>query len=220
MVTTLSNSHGSKKLKYSDVVDSILDEEARRKSSGESNGVALNMDNRGRGKTRDRNHGRSKSRRGKSRQHGQDNDKGDGCWHCRKTGHIRRNCKLLKNQPENNQGNNNNAVNVVNDNLQDALILSLDNRSESWVVDSGASFHATGNKDLLQNFVGGDLGKVYLGDDASCNIIGKGDVKINLVSGTVLQLKDVRLVPDLKRNLISVRQLAESGYMAAFTSDS
>ena len=34
-----------------------------------------------------------------------------------------------------------------------ALILSFDTQTESWVVDSGASFHATSNTEVLKNYV-------------------------------------------------------------------
>ncbi|KAI9154189.1 hypothetical protein LWI28_022399 [Acer negundo] len=44
----------------------------------------------------------------------------------------------------------------------------------------GASFHATSHKDLFENYVFRNFGKVYLGDDQACDITGKGDVKIQL----------------------------------------
>ena len=64
---------GSNTLKFDDFVGVILSEEMRRKSTGETSGNALNMENRGREKDRgkgsgnQRNHrkGRSKSRLGK-----------------------------------------------------------------------------------------------------------------------------------------------------------
>jgi hypothetical protein len=41
--------------------------------------------------------------------------------------------------------------------LQDALILSVDNISESWVVDSRASFHATPHRKHFLDYVQGDF---------------------------------------------------------------
>ena len=81
--------------------------------------------------------------------------------------------------------------------LQDALILSLDNVVESWVVDSGASFHATPHINYFQDYVQGDFGQVYLGDDKPCRIVGKGNVKMKLQNGNHWLLKEVRHVPDL-----------------------
>ena len=44
--------------------------------------------------------------------------------------------------------------------LQDALILSFENITDSWVKDSGASFHATLDKKYFHDYVQGDFGKV------------------------------------------------------------
>jgi hypothetical protein len=74
LVMVVSNSvSGSNTLKFDDVVGVILSEEMRWKSTGETSGNALNMENRGRQKDRGKgsgNHensrkGRSKSRFGK-----------------------------------------------------------------------------------------------------------------------------------------------------------
>jgi hypothetical protein len=61
--------------------------------------------------------------------------------------------------------------------LQDALILSLDNITKYWVVDSGASFHTTPHREYFQDYVPDDFGHVYLGDDEPCQTIGMGKVK-------------------------------------------
>ena len=43
-----------------------------------------------------------------------------------------------------------------------------------------------------------------MGDDHPCNIKGMGIVRIKMEDGIVRELKEVRYVPQLKRNLISV----------------
>ena len=64
--------------------------------------------------------------------------------------------------------------------LQDALILSLENISGSWVVDSGDLFHDTPHRNFFQDYAQGDFGQVCLGDDKPCNIVGKGKVQTTL----------------------------------------
>ena len=86
------------------------------------------------------------------------------------------------------------------------------------MLDSRASFHATSQKEFFEKYVPRNLGKVYLGDDQPCTIIGKGVVKIKL-NGSVWELKDVGYIPDLRRNLISVGQLASEGYTTIFHGD-
>ena len=48
-------------------------------------------------------------------------------------------------------------ANVAGDVLQDSLILALDNTSDYWVVDSGASCHATPHRKFFQDNVPGNL---------------------------------------------------------------
>ena len=43
-----------------------------------------------------------------------------------------------------------------------------------------------------------------MGDDLSCNMEGIGTIHIKMFDGMVRELKEVRHVPQLKRNLISV----------------
>ena len=54
---------------------------------------------------------------------------------------------------------------------------------ESWILDSGASFHWSSSKELFQNFKSGNFGKVYLADNKALEIEGKRDVFIKTTSG-------------------------------------
>jgi len=101
--------------------------------------------------------------------------------------------------------------------LQDALILSLYNIFESWVVDSWALFHATPNRKYFKDYVQGEFEQVYFGDDEPCKIVGMGKVKIKLKNGNQSMLKQVRHVLELKRSLISIGQLGSEGSMSTFT---
>ena len=62
--------------------------------------------------------------------------------------------------------------------LQDALILALDNTSDNWVVDSGASCHATPHRKFFHDYVPGDFGHVLLWDDEPHKVVGMGKVWI------------------------------------------
>ena len=209
MRMAVSNSAGKGKLKYNDIRDLILGEEVRRRDAGEtsSSGSALNLEARGRGKDRNYNRGRSKSRKGRSKSKPRRQLE---CWNCGKTGHIRKNCWELKKK------NENDSANVVTEEVHDALLLSVDSPIESWVLDSGASFHTTAHREIIQNYVAGDFGKVYLADDEALDVVGMGDVRITLPNGSVWLLQKVRHVPELKRNLISVGQLDTEGHAILF----
>ena len=95
-------------------------------------------------------------------------------------------------------------MNEAGDVLQDALILALYNTSDYWVVDSWASCHATPHRKFFHDYVQGDFGHVLLGDDEPCKIVGKGKVWIKLNNGSEWLLNDVRHIPTMKRNMISI----------------
>ena len=99
--------------------------------------------------------------------------------------------------------------------LQDALILSVENIINYWVVDSGASFHATPHRKHFHDYVQGNFGQVCLGDERALDIIGKGKVLINLENGNQWLLKDVKHVVGLKKNLILIGKL--EGCVTTFT---
>jgi hypothetical protein len=52
------------------------------------------------------------------------------CWNCRKKGHMKKDCRAPKKQRDGQQEKNR-EENVKGDVLQDALILSLDNITDS-----------------------------------------------------------------------------------------
>ena len=83
-------------------------------------------------------------------------------------------------------------------------------------MDSGASFHTTPHREIIQNYVAGDFGKVYLADGSALDVVGMGDVRILLPNGSVWLLEKVRHIPDLRRNLISIGQLNDEGHVILF----
>ena len=139
------------------------------------------MENRGRQKDRGKGFGnRGNSRKGGSKSR----PRKIKCWNSRKKGHLKKDCRAPKKQRDGQQ-----EANVTGDVLQDALILSIDNISKSWVVDSGASFHATPHRKHFLDYVQGDFGQVHLGDDAPCKIVGMGKVKTKQRNGNQWLLK-------------------------------
>ena len=80
-----------------------------------------------------------------------------------------------------------------------------------WILDSGASFHSSLSKELFKNFKFGNFGKVYLADNKPFEIEGTEDVCIKTTSRNQWTLEDVKYIPGIKKNLISVGQLDSTG---------
>jgi hypothetical protein len=161
----------------------VLGEEVRRKDAGEtsSSGAALNLEERGRGQERNSGRGRSKSKKARSKsKFGRQPE----CWNCGKTGHYKKNCRELKKKADDDSANV-----VVTEEVHDALLLSVDSPLDSWVLDSGASFHTTAIREILENYIVGNFGKVYLADGTALDIVGIGDVRIRVHSDSVWKLQ-------------------------------
>ncbi|KAE8676976.1 Vesicle-associated protein 4-1 [Hibiscus syriacus] len=207
-VTAVSSSSGNNKLKFDDVRDLVLSEEIRRRESGEtSTSSALHTESRGRTSERNSNCGRSKSRREKSRTVNKDFT----CYNCGKNDHFKRDCRAPKKNTGAQESTN------VTEETGDAMILSVNSPIESWILDSGASFHSTPCQEIMENYVSGDFGKVHLADDETIKIVEKGGIRLKLPNQTTWKLTGVRYIPSLKRNLISVGQLDGEGYTTTFS---
>ena len=68
----------------------------------------------------------------------------------------------------------------------------------------------------LRSYVEGDFGKVYLANGEALDVVGMGDVRIILPNGSICLLQKVRHIPDLRRNLIYVRQLKDERHAILF----
>ena len=66
----------------------------------------------------------------------------------------------------------------------------------SWILDSGCSYHMSPNRDWFSTYQSIDGGVVLMGNDVSCKVVGIGTVRIKMHDGLVRTLTDVRHVPD------------------------
>ena len=83
-------------------------------------------------------------------------------------------------------------------------------------MDSGVSFYTTPHREIIQNYVAGNSGKVYLADGSALDVVGMGDVRILVPNGSIWLLEKVRHIPELRRNLISVGQLDDKRHAILF----
>ena len=86
-----------------------------------------------------------------------------------------------------------------------------------WYLDSGASFHMTGDKELFSDLEEKDIQMhIEMGNDGRYSVTGIGTITFERESGNPFLLKNVMHVLGLKKNLVSVAMLEDRGYDVVF----
>ena len=237
LVVSVSNNPN---LTFDGVRDSILNEEIRRKDSGETGGSA----NMARGRTNKKG---AYAQKNKSRSKSKEKQVEVTCYQCGRKGHKKPDCRYYKKEQERKKiasnekkkkeekaetGDSSDAkgkasvahvtssvmiedlsdtddiltvtmspldayagsmqdMQITKADVIDALLSTNDALSQSWIVDSGASFHVTPPKESFSTLHAGMYGKVYLENNHACSIEGIGTMHLALENGQELVLHDV-----------------------------
>ena len=193
--------YGRQSLSMVDVKETLSSKAATKKETSHVEGLTV------RGRPEKREDGKGKKKRSKSR------PKNMKCFHCHKEGHFKKDYPERKYKSKETKEKTGDAVVVLEGQESDGydsigvLIVSDGASKGNWVLASGCSFHMCPNKAFFKNYETYDGGIIVMGNDASCRVIGRGTIKLKMLDGTIRELANVRHVPDLKRNLISLGML-------------
>lgn len=88
----------------------------------------------------------------------------------------------------------------------------MNQNSKKWVMDSGSSYHMCPRREWFKSYEAVNGGKVLMGNNIACSIVGIDTISIRMFDGTIKTLMNMRHVPELKRNLISFRTFDDSGH--------
>ncbi|KAL8140268.1 hypothetical protein V2J09_006289 [Rumex salicifolius] len=83
--------------------------------------------------------------------------------------------------------------------------------SSNWILDIGCSYHMCPNRKWFTSYKAINGGTVLMGNGHGCETVGIGTIRIKMHDGIVRTLMDVRHVPDLRKNLISLGVLESKG---------
>jgi hypothetical protein len=203
-------------LKYEDVVSSLLSEEMRQKSMDSHNTYALFI----RGRTQDRNPGKPLG--GRSKSTGRSKSPGKSlrkCWKCGKTWHYKKDCKSKKvEKPKGSDSTSFTEAKTSTEKGGDVYLASTSTHADRDVrlIDSGVSYHMTPHREWFSEYEKYDGGDVFLGDDSTTKILGRGRVKLLLKDGRIRTLLGVLHIPKLARSLISVSKMEDAGVDTVF----
>ena len=85
-----------------------------------------------------------------------------------------------------------------------------------WIMDSAGSHHYTSHRKWFATYQKADGESISLEDDHPCKVAEIDSIRVRMYDGIIRTLSNVRHVPELKKNLISLGYLEEQGY--AFSS--
>ena len=89
--------------------------------------------------------------------------------------------------------------------------------SNTWYIDSGASSHMTGAREMFFELSQTETNvEVVLGDDLALRPVGHGTITFQRESMSPMVLRDVLYVPGLKKNLVSVSMIEDQGLGMSF----
>ncbi|GJX26750.1 pol polyprotein [Tanacetum coccineum] len=89
-----------------------------------------------------------------------------------------------------------------------------------WWIDTGATRHVCADKSMFHSFRAVDNGqKLYMGNSATADIKGEGDVVLKMTSEKELKLTNVLYVLEIRKNLVSGWLLNKFGFHLVFKSD-
>ena len=83
---------------------------------------------------------------------------------------------------------------------------------DAWVLDSACSYHMTPRRDWFTTYRTINGGLVYMGNNTTYKVVGIGTVRIKMYDGIVRTMTDVRHMPDLAKNLLSLSTFDSQGY--------
>ena len=151
------------------------------------------------------------------------------CFHCGKKGHYIRECKLLKNKKNDEEGHVI-ETNVIEDIVAMVSGIHIDMIIEvhmavianpfDWWFDSSATVHVYNNKEQLKAYDESSIEQqMLMGNHNKAKVLGKGTVEVKMSSGKMMILTNVFHVLDIKKNLISANFLCKSGIKIVLKSD-
>ncbi|CAA7024021.1 unnamed protein product [Microthlaspi erraticum] len=171
-----------------------------------------------RGRSDSRTNFSGKSKNNQSRSRSKDGKK--VCWICGKEGHFKKKCyKWIERNKGKSHSQDSGESSLVRDDAKDLVgfLVNEVNMSreegdhEEWIMDTGCTFHMTPRKDLFLEFKEVSNGKVRMANDSVSDVRGVGSVRFKNPDNTTFVLHDVRYMPGISKNLISMGTLEGKG---------
>ncbi|KAH9804147.1 hypothetical protein KPL71_002018 [Citrus sinensis] len=203
--------YGRQTLTLKDVKNALESKELKKRADGKDQGLGEGLMAKSKPEKKKNHDKKSNNQKDKADK----KKKKRKCYFCQKEGHYIKDC-FEKKKLEKIQKDSSGKAAIASEDEGDSegadvLIAAEKQPTEEWILDSGCSFHMSPNKQLFKTFEKVDTGKVLLGNNLACKVAGIGTVTITMHDGVDRELKNVRYVPELRRNLISLGTVDQLG---------
>ncbi|KAK9734016.1 hypothetical protein RND81_04G108700 [Saponaria officinalis] len=136
------------------------------------------------------------------------------CWICGKTGHLKANCKVGKHKKK--KGDSTHQVGQRSNDQGPPTNQDI----VAWWIDSGATNHVCKDRLWFKDYeLVKDGSVLYMGNESTTPIVGRGMVVLEFSSGNIIKLCNVLHVPGIRKNLFSGSCLCKLGYKQVYESN-
>ncbi|GFZ04053.1 hypothetical protein Acr_16g0006770 [Actinidia rufa] len=92
----------------------------------------------------------------------------------------------------------------------EVLLAASDNGKSDWVLDSGSAYHLCRDRKVFSTYAACE-GRIWMANNTASRVVGRGSVRFRMADGRSVTLTEVRHVPNLRKNLISIGMLDSKG---------
>lgn len=217
---TLKYGTGRTTLTLDEVIAAIYSKElefgsVKKSIKGQAEGLYAREKSEARGRT-DTREKSSKSTRSRSKSKTK-----KGCWTCGEEGHFRSSCpNKNKSQAKKDYGGNkgdssggkNNLAEVAGLYVSEALSSTDVHLEDEWIMDTGCSYHMCHHREWFEDLDEEAGGSVRMGNQTVSRVKGVGNIRVKNEEGLNVLLTNVRFIPDMDRNLLSLATFEKAGY--------
>ncbi|GFY93527.1 hypothetical protein Acr_08g0019230 [Actinidia rufa] len=99
---------------------------------------------------------------------------------------------------------------MADENENEVLLAASDDGKSDWVLDSGSAYHLCRDREVFSTYAACE-GRIWMANNTASRVVGRGSVRFRMADGRSVTLTEVRHVPNLRKNLISIGMLDSKG---------
>ncbi|GFZ06882.1 P-loop containing nucleoside triphosphate hydrolases superfamily protein [Actinidia rufa] len=92
----------------------------------------------------------------------------------------------------------------------EVLLAASEDGKSDWVLDSGSAYHLCRDRKVFSTYAACE-GRIWMANNTASRVVGKGSVRFRMTDERSVTLTEVRHVPNLRTNLISIGMLDAKG---------